>query len=52
MAPEILRMENYNESSDVYSYGIVLWEMLMNKVPYAGLSDMQIVGSVGYDQGN
>jgi len=25
MAPEILRGEDYNELSDVYSYGMVLW---------------------------
>ena len=25
MAPEILRGEDYNEYSDVYSYGMVLW---------------------------
>lgn len=28
MAPEILRGERYDESSDVYSYGMVLWEMI------------------------
>lgn len=25
MAPEILRQEAYTESSDVYSYGMILW---------------------------
>jgi len=27
MAPEIMRGEDYNELSDVYSYGIILWEL-------------------------
>jgi serine/threonine protein kinase len=25
MAPEVLRGENYQEASDVYSFGMVLW---------------------------
>ena len=30
-APEVLRGEPYNEASDVYSYGIVLWEILTRR---------------------
>ena len=29
MAPEILRDEKYLECSDVYSYGVILWEMIV-----------------------
>lgn len=29
MAPEILRGEKYEESADVYSFGVILWEMMM-----------------------
>jgi serine/threonine protein kinase len=28
MAPEILRGEKYEEPADVYSFGVILWEML------------------------
>eukprot|EP01016_Furgasonia_blochmanni_P029901 TRINITY_DN3127_c0_g1_i1.p1 TRINITY_DN3127_c0_g1~~TRINITY_DN3127_c0_g1_i1.p1 ORF type:complete len:881 (+),score=200.72 TRINITY_DN3127_c0_g1_i1:144-2786(+) len=49
MAPEILREEKYDESSDVYSYGMVLWEMVTCVVPYKGYSVWQIIASVGYD---
>lgn len=28
-------------SSDVYSFGIVVWEVLSRKVPWAGISDIQ-----------
>jgi len=48
MAPEILCDKKYLESSDVYSYGVILWEMITRKIPHEGWSTMQIVGSVGY----
>ena len=48
MAPEIMREEVYDEYSDVYSYGMILWEILAGKVPYFSMSVQQIVGSVGY----
>lgn len=48
MAPEIMRAEEYDESSDVYSFGMILWELMTNKIPYMGLKVTQIVGSVGY----
>ena len=50
-APEILRGKRYDEKSDVYSYGMILWEMATQKIPYYGQSTMQIIGNVGYDIG-
>jgi serine/threonine protein kinase len=34
MAPEIMRGENYDESSYVYSYEIVLWELFNKEIPF------------------
>eukprot|EP00347_Sterkiella_histriomuscorum_P007834 403347387 len=48
MAPEILRGEKYLEPADVYSYGVILWEMLVGEIPYMGRSISQITGVVGY----
>jgi serine/threonine protein kinase len=38
MAPEILRGEAYNEASDIYSFGVIVWEIATGKIPYNGLS--------------
>lgn len=42
MAPEVLRSEPYGEKADVYSYGVVLWEMLTAQLPWADLNTMQV----------
>ena len=41
-APEILTRNHYGSKVDVYSYAIVLWEMLMKTVPFADLTKEQI----------
>ena len=48
MAPEILRGEKYTQSADVYSFGVILWEMMTGDIPYMGRSIAQITGIVGY----
>merc|ERR1712176_1167375 len=48
MAPEVLRSEPANEKSDIYSYGIILYELLTGKVPWEGLNAMQVVGAVAF----
>jgi len=41
MAPEILANEKYAEPADVFSYGIILWELLKRECPYDGMSSIQ-----------
>ena len=48
MAPEILRGEKYTSAADVYSFGVILWEMLTLDIPFKGRSIAQITGMVGY----
>ncbi|CAM0955876.1 unnamed protein product [Alopecurus aequalis] len=48
MAPEVLRSEPSNEKSDVFSYGVVLWELVTQKVPWDTLNTMQVIGAVGF----
>ncbi|KAF7456397.1 TKL protein kinase [Cryptosporidium felis] len=48
MAPEILRGEGFTKSADVYSFGIILWEMITKKIPHEDLNVNHIIASVGY----
>ncbi|KAF8817853.1 Tyrosine kinase-like (TKL) protein, partial [Cardiosporidium cionae] len=35
MAPEVLRGEGMTKASDIYSFGVILWEMLTREIPRA-----------------
>ncbi|KZV21726.1 hypothetical protein F511_02884 [Dorcoceras hygrometricum] len=53
MAPEILRNEPSNEKyafplCDVYSFGVILWELFTLQQPWGGMNPMQVVGAVGF----
>uniref|UniRef100_A0A7C8Z4G8 non-specific serine/threonine protein kinase n=1 Tax=Opuntia streptacantha TaxID=393608 RepID=A0A7C8Z4G8_OPUST len=48
MAPEVLRNEPSNEKSDVFSFGVTLWELMTVKIPWANLNSLQVVGVVGF----
>ncbi|KAK1371905.1 putative serine/threonine-protein kinase SIS8 [Heracleum sosnowskyi] len=48
MAPEVLRNEPSDEKCDVYSYGVILWELCTLQQPWGGMNPMQVVGAVGF----
>ncbi|KAJ8599884.1 hypothetical protein CTAYLR_005379 [Chrysophaeum taylorii] len=50
MAPELLKKDEFTEKSDVYSYGMVLYEITTRAHPWAGLKAAQIVCSVVVDE--
>jgi hypothetical protein len=41
MAPEILGNQPYAEPADVFSFGIILWELLTGECPYDGMTAIQ-----------
>eukprot|EP01090_Pellita_catalonica_P015326 TRINITY_DN413_c0_g1_i1.p1 TRINITY_DN413_c0_g1~~TRINITY_DN413_c0_g1_i1.p1 ORF type:complete len:719 (-),score=115.94 TRINITY_DN413_c0_g1_i1:68-2224(-) len=41
MAPEVMLQEGFDEKADVYSFGIVLWEIVSRKDPYPHHTDYQ-----------
>lgn len=42
-APEIVRGEPRTEASDIYSFGMVLWELEMRKIPYSFEQDTFLI---------
>ncbi|KAJ6233956.1 map kinase kinase kinase-like protein [Anaeramoeba flamelloides] len=49
MAPEVVRAEQYSFSADVYSFGIILWELICREKPFSGMIQTQILGLHFYD---
>ncbi|GMY05305.1 serine/threonine-protein kinase EDR1-like [Fagus crenata] len=48
MAPEVLRNDPSNEKCDVYSFGVILWELVTLTKPWSWMNPMQVVGAVGF----
>jgi len=49
MAPEVALSECYNEKVDVYSFGIIVWQMAANKVPFEGFGKVAFMQEVVVD---
>ncbi|XP_050267795.1 serine/threonine-protein kinase STY46-like isoform X8 [Quercus robur] len=41
MAPEVIEHKPYDHKVDVFSFGVLLWELLTGKLPYEQLSPLQ-----------
>ena len=46
MAPEVALKQPYNEKADVYSFGIMVWQMARDRVPFKGMSREEFMARV------
>uniref|UniRef100_A0A0E0KX37 Protein kinase domain-containing protein n=1 Tax=Oryza punctata TaxID=4537 RepID=A0A0E0KX37_ORYPU len=49
MAPEVINHKPYDHKADVFSFAIVLWELVTSKIPYENLTPLQ--AALGVRQG-
>lgn len=47
MAPEVIRNEPCSEKVDIWSFGVVLWELLTGEIPYRDVDSSAIIWGVG-----
>lgn len=50
MAPEVLKNEEYSVKADIWSLGVVLYEILFGKCPYEEGSIAELIGAVSSKQ--
>lgn len=46
MPPEVIRDATYSKASDVWSYGVLLWELLTGETPYKGFDSLSVAYGV------
>ncbi|PWZ11812.1 Serine/threonine-protein kinase CTR1 [Zea mays] len=46
MAPELIRNEPFTEKCDIFSLGVIMWELCTLSRPWEGISPVQVVYSV------
>lgn len=46
MAPEMIKHKSYGRKVDVYSFGLILWEMVAGTIPYEDMNPIQAAFAV------
>lgn len=46
MAPEILQNKKYNQNVDIYSFSLIIWQILTGELPFSGDNSYQVMMKV------
>lgn len=52
MSPELLNKQNYNSKSDLWSVGVILYELITGYPPYIAKNITQLINKVNYEPVN
>uniref|UniRef100_A0A3Q3KAV5 mitogen-activated protein kinase kinase kinase n=1 Tax=Monopterus albus TaxID=43700 RepID=A0A3Q3KAV5_MONAL len=50
MAPEVIRSSTFSKGSDIWSYGVLLWELLTGEVPFRGIDTLAVAYGVAMNK--
>ncbi|XP_028982096.1 mitogen-activated protein kinase kinase kinase 10 isoform X1 [Diachasma alloeum] len=50
MAPEVIKQSTFSTASDVWSYGVLLWELLTGETPYKGIDALAVAYGVAVNK--
>ncbi|XP_078458649.1 mitogen-activated protein kinase kinase kinase 9-like [Lampetra planeri] len=50
MAPEVIKFSMFSKGSDIWSYGVLLWELLTGEVPYRGIDGLTVAYGVAVNK--
>lgn len=50
MAPEVITHQNYGSKCDIYSFGILLWELTHQQMPFSDYSPLQAAFAVAMER--
>ena len=48
-APEVIRQDYYTEKADVFSFGVIIFELLSREIPYMNMGPLTAAHQVAYE---